>query len=150
MSDEHLYRELVEREREDDVRYGQNRARDEIRKFTPKPVDHNRAMHLYETEIKPVFDRRRRAMSSVAYRLFLKATGQWKGMEAKDVELVNPTKGLVTTGPSVDEMLEKIKKDPKAYRHLQRNAPPVHAVNAARKTPAEIAEMNQKQESRDD
>lgn len=134
MSDEHLYRELMESEQREDALYRQNLAPKAVRNFTPKEIDHAKAALLAKTEIAPVFARRKRAQTSVAYRLFLKATGQWKGMEAKDVELVNPTRGFVMTGPTDDEIRALIATDPKAVRQGAALIPAVQPVNAERKT----------------
>jgi hypothetical protein len=130
VTNEDLYRELRQKEMEEDALYRQNQAPKAMRNVEPPKVDFDKAMKRYNEEIKPVFERRKRAQTSLAYRLFLKATGNWKGMEAKDVELVNPTRGLVMTGPTMDEMRAMIAADPKAYRHLMKNAPAVQSVPA--------------------
>lgn len=137
MSNESLWRELQEKEQEEDYLYRQNLAMKELRKAQPKPVDVAKAMERFNKEIKPVFERRKRALSSKAYRLWLKATGNWKGMEAKDVELVNPTKGLGMIGNSFQEKLAEIQADPQAFRHLMRNGEHVSPVQAERKTRVE-------------
>jgi hypothetical protein len=134
MSDEHLYRELLESEQREDALYRQNLAPKAIRNFQPKDIDHDKAALLAKTEIAPVFARRKRAMTSAAYRMFLKATGQWKGMEARDVELVNPTRGFMMTGKTDDEIRALIAKDPKAAREGAALIPAVQPVNAERKT----------------
>jgi hypothetical protein len=135
MSHEDLRRDLEEREREDDARYRQIQAPKVLGAFKDPPkVDHDRAMARFKDEIAPVFERRKRAMTSAAYRLFLKATGQWKGMEAKDVQLVNPTRGLMMTGPTDDEIRALIAADPKAVKKGAALIPIVQAVNAQRRT----------------
>ena len=131
MSDEHLYRELQEQEREDDVRFRQNRSMDALRGFQPKPVDMSAAMQRYAKEFAPVFERRRRAMTSKAYRIWLKATGQWKGMEVGDVEVVDPSKGLKLVGPTIEDVQREIAANPAKFKHLIRNAPKVSPVAAA-------------------
>lgn len=135
MSHEDLRRDLEEREREDDARYRQIQAPRILGSLKDAPVvDHAAAMARYKDEIAPVFERRKRALTSRAYRLFLKATGQWKGMEAKDVELVNPTRGLTMTGPTDDEIRALIAKDPKAIREGAALIPIITPVAAQRKT----------------
>jgi hypothetical protein len=134
MSDENLYRDLLESEEREDFRNRQNLAPKAVGSFKPKPVDHNRAMHLYETEIKPVLERRKKALSSRAYRLFLKATGQWKGMDAKDVEMVDPTRGPQPTGPSEGEILAQIAADPTKFKIGSIAPPATQPVNAERRT----------------
>lgn len=133
MSDEHLYRDLLDSEEREDNMNRQNLASKALGSFKPKTVDFDRAMILYETEIKPVLERRRKAMTSRAYRLFLKATGQWKGMDPADVELVNPTRGPVATGLTEAEILEQIAKDPTKFKTGSIAAPPVSPVNAERR-----------------
>lgn len=137
MSNESLWRELQEKEQEEDYLYKQNLAMKELRKAQPKPVDVAKAMERYNREIKPVFERRKRALTSKAYRLWLKATGNWKGMEAKDVELVNPTKGLGMIENSFQDKLAEIQANPEAFRHLMRNGEKVAPVHAERKTHVE-------------
>ena len=131
---EHLYRELLDSEEAEDARNKQNLAPKALGSFKPKAVDHDKAMKLYKTEIAPVFERRRRALSSKAYRLFLKATGQWKGMDAKDVEMVDPTRGPVPTGLSESEILEEIARDPTKFKTGNLAAPPTGHVAAERRT----------------
>lgn len=114
MSHEDLWKDLQAKEEMEDRLHGQELASKPTRGFVPKPIDHGKAMHLVKTEIAPVFARRKRAMSSKAYRLFLKVTGQWKGMEPGDVELVNPTKGFAMVGPTEDEIRHRMFSDPKA------------------------------------
>jgi AAA+ ATPase superfamily predicted ATPase len=133
VSNESLWRELQDREQEEDHLYKQNLAMRELRKAQPKPVDVEKAMKRYNEEIKPVLERRKRALTSKAYRLWLKATGNWKGMEVKDVDLINPTKGLTMIGNSFQEKLAEIQADPEAFRHLMRNSERVSPVKAERK-----------------
>jgi hypothetical protein len=114
MSHENLWRELQAKEQRDDSLYDQELTGKATKGFVLKPIDRDKAMHLVKTEIAPVFARRKRAMSSKAYRLFLKVTGQWKGMDPKDVELVNPTKGFAMVGPTEDEVRHRMLTDPKS------------------------------------
>lgn len=111
MSHEDLWKDLKAKEEMEDRLHDQELASKPTRGFVPKGVDHAKAMRAFETEIAPVFARRKRAQTSRAYRLFLKATGQWKGMEAKDVELVNPTRGFVFTGPTEEEIRDQLFKN---------------------------------------
>lgn len=134
MSNEHLLRELRESEEAEDHRNRQTLAPRALGAFKPREVDHAKAMHLYNTEIKPVMDRRKKALTSKAYRLFLKMTGNWKGMEAKDVELVNPTKGLTATGLTDDEIRAEIARNPKGFKEAAGMIPEVHPVHAERRT----------------
>ena len=133
MSHENLWRELQAKEQRDDSLYDQELTGKATKGFVLKPLDRDKAMHLVKTEIAPVFARRKRAMSSKAYRLFLKVTGQWKGMEPADVELVNPTRGPVATGLTEAEILEQIAKDPTKFKTGSIAAPPVSPVNAERR-----------------
>jgi hypothetical protein len=119
---------------EDDARFKQNRAMDELRKAPQKPIDHKAAMERFDKEFAPVFARRRKAMTSRAYRLYLKATGQWKGMEVGDVEVVDPSKGLVLVGPTVEDVQREIAANPAAYKHLSKSAPQVGHVQVERRT----------------
>ena len=132
-SNEHLYRELREREEEEDLAYRQNRAPDALRSFTPKPVDHDAAMKRFREDFEPVFRRREKARTSLAYRLFLKATGQWKGMDVGDVEVVNPSAGLVLIGPTVEDVQREIAANPSAFKHLAKSAPAISHVQAERR-----------------
>ena len=134
MSNEHLYKELRDQEMEDDARFKQNRAMDELRKAPQKPIDHEAAMKRFNEDFAPVFARRERARTSRAYRLFLKATGQWKGMDAGSVEVVDPSKGLVLIGPTVEDVQKEIAANPAAYKHLSKSAPQVAHVQAERRT----------------
>jgi len=122
MSDEHLYRELKEQELEEDARYRQNQAPKIIERVKPKPVDYNAALRRFEREIKPVLERREKARTSKAYRLFLKVTGQWTDLDA--AEAVSPTKGLTTTGMTVDELARQVQQDPEGYKHLAKTGLP--------------------------
>ena len=131
MSDESLYRELQEQEREEDERYRQNQAPKELNKVKPKPVDFNAAMKRFEQDFKPMFARREKARTSKAYRLFLKVTGQWTDMDA--VEAISPTKGLQMAGESPQEMVKRIQQDPAAFAHLAKTAPKVTPVEATRR-----------------
>lgn len=128
----------MEQEEADDRRFEQARGMDPIRGVERKPVDPNVAAARYQKEIAPVLARRERAKNSRAYRLFLKATGQWKGMEAGDVEEVHPSKGLVMTGPSLEEVQKAIADNPAAFKDLIRSPVEVRPVEAKRKTAADL------------
>jgi hypothetical protein len=132
-SNEDLYRDLREREEEEDAAFRQNRAPDALRSFTPKPIDHDAAIKRFNEDFAPVFRRREKAMTSLAYRLFLKATGQWKGMEVGDVEVVNPSAGLTLIGPTVEDVQREIAANPTAFKHLAKNAPAISHVPAERR-----------------
>jgi hypothetical protein len=133
MSDEHLYKELMESERREDALYRQNLAPKAMGTFKPKVVDHAAAMKRYAEDFAPMYARRERARTSRAYRLWLKATGQWKGMEAGDVEVVDPTKGLKLVGPTIEDVQKEIAANPKAFRHLAKMAPQISHVGAERR-----------------
>ena len=90
-------------------------------------------MERYKRDFAPVFARREEARTSKAYRLFLKATGQWQGMDPGSVEEVNPSKGLVVAGPTVEEIHKEIMADPAAYAHLAKTAPKVQPVAIERR-----------------
>jgi hypothetical protein len=132
MSDEHLWREMKEQEMADDARYRQNLAPQQIGKLKEKPIDYNAAMKRFEQDFKPVFERRERARTSKAYRLFLKATGQWTDMDA--AEAINPTKGLVPDGLTPEQLAKEIQQNPEAYKHLAKAAPRVTPVTAEHRT----------------
>jgi hypothetical protein len=134
MNNEHLWRELSDAEREDDARFRQNRAMDELRKAAPKPIDHDAAIARFHQDFEPMFRRREKARTSLAYRLFLKATGQWQQMDPGSVEVVNTSKGLVLVGPSVEDVQKEIAANPAAYKHLAKSAPQVGHVQAERRT----------------
>ena len=120
MSDhESLYREMAERERDEDRRYLQNLA-PKIVKVTPKPVDYNAALRRFNEDFKPMFGRREKARTSKAYRLFLKATGQWPKEGLDGAEVVSPTKGLKQEGPTVDEVRDAIAANPSAFKDLMK------------------------------
>ncbi len=141
MSDEHLWKELQEQEREDDVRYRQNRAPDALRGFQPKPVDYNAAMKRFNEDFAPMYARREKARTSRAYRLWLKATGQWKGMEAHEVEAVDPSKGLKLVGPTIEDVQKEIAANPAKYKHLSRKPVITGRVDAQhRKIDAKLAD----------
>jgi hypothetical protein len=108
MSDEHLYEELLASERAEDKNYGQQLTRKALGTFKPKPIDHAAAVRRYEKDFKPMYERRKKARSSKAYRLWLKMTGQWKGMEPEDVEMVKPTRHFECVGPTEEEIRKKI------------------------------------------
>lgn len=131
MSDESLYRELQEQEREEDERYRQNQAPKELGKVKPKPVDYNAAMKRFEQDFKPVFARREKARTSKAYQLFLKVTGRWTDLDA--AEAIAPDKGFKITGETPDELAKRIQQDPDAFRHLAKSAPKVTPVEVSRR-----------------
>ena len=95
-------------------------------------LDYNAAMKRFEQDFKPVFERRERARTSKAYRLFLKATGQWTDMDA--AEAINPTKGLVPDGLTPEQLAKEIQQNPEAYKHLAKAAPRVTPVAAEHRT----------------
>ena len=134
MSNEHLWREIRDQEMEDDARFKQNRAMDELRKSPPKPIDHDAAIKRFNEDFEPMFRRREKARTSLAYRLFLKATGQWQQMDEGSVQVVDPTKGLVLVGPTVEDVQKEIAANPAAYKHLAKTAPQVGYVQAERRT----------------
>jgi hypothetical protein len=137
MSHEHLYRELLESERIEDHQNRQNLAMKELGKVALKPVDHAQAMKRFEAEWAPVFRARERARTSRAYRIWLKATGQWKGMEPGDVEVIDPSKGLKLVGPTIEDVQREIAANPAAFKHLAKQAPQVGHVAAERRTSIE-------------
>lgn len=127
-SNEDLYREIQSQEEEDDMRFRQNQAPKELKKLPRKDVDYNAAVERFKRDFAPVFKRRELARTSVAYRLWLKATGQWKDLDGAKV--VDPSKGLVLEGPDVDAMQKEIAANPDAFRHLAKTAPKVMSVQA--------------------
>ena len=128
MSDEHLWRELQEKEQEEDYRYKQNLAPKILFKVTPKEVDHNAAMRRYEQEIAPVLARRQKARTSKAYRLYLKATGQWTDLDA--AEVVDKSKHFTQVGPTVEDIVKEVQANPAAYKHLAKTGEKVTPVIA--------------------
>lgn len=130
MSDEHLLRELRESEEREDHLNKQNLAPKALGAFKPREIDHAKAMDRFNKEIAPVIARRKLAVTSKAYRLLLKLTGNWKGMEEGDVELVNPNRGFIQTGPTDDDLRAQITANPNAFKHLMRSAPQVQQVAA--------------------
>ena len=129
-SHEQLYHDLQEKEREDDFRYRQNRAPDALRSFTPKPVDYVAAMKRYTEEFAPVFAARRKVAKSKVFREKMRQSGDLKDMELDPKQIVDPTKGLVSIGPTAEEIAKQIAKNPKAFRHLRKMGIPVQKVNA--------------------
>lgn len=134
MSDEHLFRELQDAECEDDLRFRQNLAPRALGTFKPKSVDHDAAMKRFHQDFAPVFARREKARTSRAYRIWLKATGQWKGMETADVEAIDPSKGLKLIGPTVEDVQREIAANPAKFKHLAKSAPVVGHVDAERRS----------------
>jgi len=134
MSDEHLWKELQEQERADDVRYHQNRSADALRGFTPKTIDHNAAIERYERDFVPMFAARRKVMRSKVFREKMRQSGDLKDMDLAPKDIVDPTRGMVSVGPTVEQIIRQIAKNPKAYRHLMKKSPKVGAVNAVRRT----------------
>jgi hypothetical protein len=128
VSNESLWNELREREEQEDARYKQNLAMKEVAKVKPKPVDYNAAMKRFNDEIKPVIERREKARTSKAYRLFLKVTGQWTDLDA--AEAISPTKGLVSAGQTPEELAHEIQQNPDAFKHLSKTAPKITPVAA--------------------
>jgi hypothetical protein len=144
-SNDDLYREMVDRDEADDARYRQSLAGKEASKVKPV-VDYEKAQRRFEREIAPVFGRRAKARNNPIYRAFLKATGQWKGMDEGDVKLVDPSKGLVLEGPSVDEMQQRIAANPEAFKELAKRAPSVTPVSAERRSGVEPRLANEPRE----
>ena len=101
-NDENLYRELADKEQFEDQAYEQELAAKQLGKFQPPKIDSAAAMKRFNEDFAPVFARRKKALTSKSYRLWLKMTGQWKGMEVGDVEVVNPTSGMVPIEPRDD------------------------------------------------
>ena len=133
MRDEHLYQQIVDQEREDDYRYRQNLAGKELAKFTPKAVDTKAAMERFEKDFAPVFAARRKVGRSKVFREKMRLSGDLKDMELNPKEIVDPDRGIVTVGPTAEQIVKQIAKNPKAYRHLMKKGPKVHHVGAQRR-----------------
>src|ERR1700690_4176744 len=123
MRDEHLYQQIVDQEREDDYRYRQNLAGKELAKFTPKPIDHNAAMERFQKEFAPVFAARRKVARSKVFREKMRASGDLKDMELDPKEIIDPDRGIVAVGPTAEQIVKRIAKNPKAFRHLMKRGP---------------------------
>lgn len=142
--EEDLYRELAEQEEEDDMRYHQARGGKEMKKIIPKQPDPVAAQKRYDEEIKPVLEARRRVQEGLPptdnplRNAWLKITGQDKIVERPGFQIVEPSKGLVLDGPTVDEVQKEIAANPEKYPHLQKHAPTVRPVMASKREASNI------------
>ncbi len=133
MSQEDLYREIQSQEEADDAHYRQNQAMREIKKLPRKEPDYGAAQVRYNEELAPVFEARRRVLAGLpptknAFKnAWLKITGQDK---IPEVEAIDPSKGLVLQGPTVEDVQKEIAANPAAYAHLAKVAPRVGQVQA--------------------
>ena len=128
MSDEALYRQMREEDEADEARMRQNVAPEPVRKKAAAQVDYTAALKRFEQDFKPVFERRKKARTSKAYRIFLKAIGAWPKEGLDGAEVVEPTKGLKLTGPTPEEIAYAIQENPEAYKHLAKTAPKITPV----------------------
>lgn len=133
MSDLHLYRELQERENEDIFLMRNNLPPKPNGKTPVKEIDHDAAIKRYQKDFKPVFSRRRKAVKDKNYRAQLKRSGDLKHLELPADQILDPNAGLKQVGPTLDELRERIAKNPKAFRALSKKAPRVIKVEAERK-----------------
>lgn len=137
MNNEDLYREIQSQEEEDDHRFKQNQAPKELKKLPRKEPDYLVADARFQKDFVPVFEARRRVLAGLPptsnpfRNAWLKMTGQDK---IPDVEVVDPTKGLVLHGPTVDDVAKEIAANPEAYRHLAKVAPSVQPTQAERRS----------------
>ena len=130
MSDENLWRELQEKEREDDARYRQRLADHTVGKFVPKPVDFDTAMKRYEEEILPVFQLRNKAFRSKVLRERLRKSGDLAALYLDPKEIADPSRGMVMVGPTDTEIIKKIRRNPKLVQKGRLRAPKVSRVAA--------------------
>jgi hypothetical protein len=134
MSNENLWQEFQEKEREDDARYRQRLGNREIQKFTPKSVDYDAAIKRFNDEIAPVFAMRKKALRSKVLRERLRKSGDLAALYLDPKEIVNPTKGLVCIGPTEQDIIKKIRKNPKLVTRSRLRIPQVSRVVAERRT----------------
>jgi hypothetical protein len=110
-SDEDLLREIQEQEEHDDAAYDQTLARRFTAKVDRKPIDVEAALTRHAKKWKPIIERRRRAEAGLPitknplFNLYLRLTGQDK---IPVVESVEPTKGVVPVGKTVEEIRREI------------------------------------------
>lgn len=144
MADEDLYREIEEQEAEDDARFKQRYAINEIKKVQRKEPDYVAAQERYEKEIRPVIEARARVESGLPItdnplrNAWLRLTGKDKIVERPGFQIVEPSKGLILDGPTIEEVQKEIAANPEKYRHLAKIAPEVNPVEAKRKTPQDL------------
>ena len=144
MRDDDLFHEIEEQEAADDARFKQQYRMQPLRNMARKPVDSTKARKQYEEEIKPVLEARARVLrgegptNNPLKNLYLKLTGQDQIVERPDFKMVEPSKGLVLDGPTLEEVRKEIEANPEAFRDLAKSAPEVRSVEAKRKGPEDI------------
>jgi len=143
-TNEDLYREIEEEETADDIRFNQRRAKDAIKAVKRKEPNAAIALQRYEREIKPVLEARKRIEDGLPptdnpiRNAWLRLTGQDRIVEREGFAIVEPSKGLVLEGPSVEEVAKEIAANPEKFKHLSRQAPQVQKVEAQRRTPGNL------------
>lgn len=140
-SNEDLYRELEQQELEEDRRFGQGFAMKAIRRpVPPKREDPATARKRFEKEIKPVLEMRRRIEAGLPpttnplKNLYLKITGQDKIVYRDDFKIVDPTKGLVVEGKTIEDVQREIAEHPEEFAHLMRKPAEAQKTDAPRRS----------------
>lgn len=142
--DEDLYREIEEQEDEDDSRYKQKYKMRELGKTPKREPDPVKAIKRFNEEIAPVLEARRRVQEGLPpttnpfRNFYLKLTGQDQIVERPGFQMVEPSRGLVLDGPTVEEVQKQIAENPGAYKHLAKSAPEVQRIEAKRKGPEDL------------
>lgn len=141
-SNEDLYRELEEQEAQDDARFDQRYRMKPIRGVARKEPDPLKAMKRYREEILPVLEARRRVAAGEGPTgnpikdAWLRITGKDKVPEMAKEDVIEPSKGLVIDGPTIEEVQKIISENPDKFRDLAKAAPEVRPVAAERKPPS--------------
>lgn len=143
-SNEDLYREMLEQEAEDDRRYKQTQASKQMERVSPKRPNPQDARKRYQDEIAPVLEARRRVASGQAptrnplVNLLLKIKGEDKLPELPSDQIIEPSKGLVIDGPTIEEVQKVIAENPEAFRDLARSPVETRKVEAQRRNPGDL------------
>ena len=141
MSSEDLYREMLEREDEDDRRFKQRRAALDSHPVTVRRPNELISIARYNREIAPVIEARARisaglpATRNPLTNAWLKLTGRDK---LKPADPVDPSKGFVMTGPTATEVQAMIIANPEKFKDLKRKAVDVTPRGAKRKTSEDL------------
>lgn len=143
MNNEDLYRQMVEQEREDDLRYQQSLAAKNVKVARREP-DAMKAIARYNRDFKPVFEARQRVRNgrgptgNPIKDAWLKMTGQIKLPEAAPEEIIAPNNGFALSGKTIAEVQKEIADNPDKYADLRRAAPKVSPVAAERKKSSDL------------
>ena len=141
MSSEDLYREMLDREDEDDRRFKQRRAALDSHPVTVRRPNELISIDRYNREIAPVIEARARisaglpATRNPITNAWLKLTGRDR---LKDAEAVDPSKGFTLAGPTTAQVQAEIAANPERFSHLKRKGIEVTRKGAKRRTPEDL------------